>query len=81
MKKLNLIFIGDETPAKDFPKEFSYKGTDLQNNRKSLEVKYFFEPPQLYQNYSKTVPDAIIALDCGFKFYPRYIYDNSFRHI
>ncbi len=74
---LRIFFIGDESPAGTFPKEFSYKGKDLQNNRKNkLEIWYHFEPPQMYQNFVKAksyrAPDAIVTLDCGFKFYPSW---------
>ena len=41
-----------------------------------MQVKYTFEPPQLYQDYvggaNYRVPDIVAALDCGFKFYPSW---------
>jgi hypothetical protein len=41
-----------------------------------IQIRYSFEPPQLYQNYvnspSYSPPDIIAALDCGFKFYPSW---------
>ena len=49
LKRLRLHFIGDEATVGDFPKEFSYKGRDLQSERPNVEVKYFFPKPVLYQ--------------------------------
>ena len=75
LRRLRLHFIGDEATVGDFPKEFSYKGRDLQNERPDVEVKYFFPKPELYQDYIRSRgnrPDAIVALDCGFKFYPSW---------
>ena len=78
LKRLKLVFIGDESPTpKDFPKEFTYKSKDLQAERPGLEVRYFFEPPGFYQDYFQSnrfvKPDLVVALDCGFKFYPAWI--------
>jgi hypothetical protein len=49
LKKLSIYFIGDEALLSDFPREFSYKGKDLQNGRENLEVVYHMAPPQMYQ--------------------------------
>jgi hypothetical protein len=49
---------------------FSCKYIDL------FQIRYTFEPPQLYQHYvaspAYSAPDLVAALDCGFKFYPSW---------
>ena len=59
-----------------FPPTFTFKSPAAQKDKPDLQVKYTFEPPMLYQDYSKTLkysaPDIIAALDCGFKFYPSW---------
>eukprot|EP00094_Tigriopus_californicus_P001703 TCALIF_01648-PA protein Name:"Protein of unknown function" AED:0.01 eAED:0.10 QI:51/0.5/0.66/1/1/1/3/0/582 len=76
LRQLNLVFIGDETVASEFPPRFTYKGKELQAQRKNLTIDYYLEPPCLYQAYLKRDsfidPDMIVALDCGFKFYPTW---------
>lgn len=87
LKNLTLHFIGDESPCQDLPREFVYKGKEIQAGRQNLTIRYIFEKPMLYQSFvqqpSYTSPDIIVALDCGFKFYPswrpalKYILKNS----
>lgn len=76
LRRLRIVFVGLEAVTGDFPREFSYKGKDLQNERPEVEIKYHLEPPQTYQEFAKTksysAPDAVAALDCGFKFYPEW---------
>ncbi|CAB4069126.1 unnamed protein product [Lepeophtheirus salmonis] len=74
---LDIIFIGDECERMEFPKLFSYKGKGLQiDERKGMKINYRFEANTLYHDYIKKnsfiEPDAVIALDCGFKFYPSW---------
>lgn len=73
LQRLKLVFIGDEAVHKDLPKEFSYKSKNLQR-RKDLSIVYSMVPPMLYQDFTgnESPPDAIAALDCGFKFYPSW---------
>merc|ERR1712004_652270 len=87
LKKLHIVFIGDEVITGSFPPTFTYKSAAAQKDKPELEMKYTFEPPMLYQDYNKspkyTRPDIIAALDCGFKFYPSWdpciptLVDNS----
>jgi len=87
LKRLHIVFIGDEVITGSFPPTFTYKSAAAQKDKPDLEVKYTFEPPMLYQDYSQspkyTRPDIIAALDCGFKFYPSWdpciptLVDNS----
>jgi len=76
LTKLHIVFIGDEIITGSFPPTFTYKSFAAQRDKPELEVKYTFEPPMLYQDYSKSSsynkPDIIAALDCGFKFYPSW---------
>merc|ERR1719208_342951 len=76
LKRLHIVFIGDEIITGSFPPTFTYKSFAAQKEKPDLEVKYTFEPPQLYQDYNKSSnynkPDIIAALDCGFKFYPSW---------
>lgn len=76
LKKLHIVLIGDECMSGNFPPTFTYKSVDAQNKMPDLEIRYSFEPPQLYQDYVKTpkysVPDMTVALDAGFKFYPTW---------
>jgi len=76
LKKMHVVFIGDEIISGSFPPTFTFKSSEAQKERPDLEVKYTFEPPMLYQEYNKspsyTTPDIIAALDCGFKFYPSW---------
>ena len=76
LKKLNIVFIGDEVITGAFPPTFKYKTAAAQKEKPELEVHYTFEPPMLYQDYHKSAnyskPDIIAALDCGFKFYPSW---------
>lgn len=76
IKKLHIIFIGDEVITGAFPPTFTYKSSEAQKERPDLEVKYTFEPPKLYDEYMRSPcfirPDIIGALDCGFKFYPSW---------
>jgi len=73
LKKLHVVFIGDEVISGAFPPTFTFKSNEAQKEKPGLVVKYTFEPPTLYQNYNQspnyTKPDIIAALDCGFKFY------------
>lgn len=73
LKKLHIVFIGDEVICGSFPPTFTFKSNEAQKERPMLEVKYTFEPPQLYSDYvtspSFTSPSVVAALDCGFKFY------------
>jgi len=73
LKELELIFVGDEVMSGNFPPTFTFKSNEAQKERPDLQVKYTFEPPQLYQDYVNTpkyrAPDMVAALDCGFKFY------------
>ena len=34
LKHLNLVFIGDECPLADLPRDFTYKSKEIQQNRK-----------------------------------------------
>jgi len=76
LKKLHVVFIGDEVISGSFPPTFTFKSNEAQKEKPELQVKYTFEPPTLYQDYNKspnyTKPDIIAALDCGFKFYPSW---------
>merc|ERR1712012_1386894 len=76
LKKMNIVFIGDEVITGAFPPTFTYKSAVAQKDKPELEVMYTFEPPMLYQEYCKSAkysePDIIAALDCGFKFYPSW---------
>jgi len=76
LKKLHVVFIGDEVISGCFPPTFTFKSNEAQKEKPDLEVKYTFEPPMLYQDYHKSPqykkPDIIAALDCGFKFYPSW---------
>ncbi len=50
LKRLKLVFVGDEAiTSRDMPEEFSFKGKDLQAERKGLDIVYSFPPPMLYQ--------------------------------
>jgi len=66
LKSLHLFFVGDETPASDLPRTFSYIGKELEAKREGLKVVYHFEPPQLYQDFAKKnsfmKPDFIAAV-------------------
>jgi hypothetical protein len=53
LKSLHLFFVGDESPAKEMPRTFSYIGKELEARRERLEVFYHFEPPQLYQDFAQ----------------------------
>jgi len=87
LKKMHIVFIGDEVITGSFPPIFNYKSAAAQKEKPELEMKYTFEPPMLYQDYNLspkyTRPDIIAALDCGFKFYPTWdpciptLVDNS----
>lgn len=75
--KLTLVFIGDECPTGQFPKDFTYKSKDVQQDRsKDLTIRYVLFP-KFYQDYAKLStfikPDVVAALDCGFKFYPSWL--------
>ena len=76
LRKLHVVFIGDEIISGAFPPTFNFKSNEAQKDKPDLQVKYTFEPPTLYQNYNQspsyTKPDIIAALDCGFKFYPSW---------
>ena len=77
LKHLNLVFIGDECPLAELPKDFTYKSKEIQQNRKDdeLRIRYVLVD-KLYQDYAKNnsyiEPDFVVALDCGFKFYPSW---------
>ena len=77
LKHLNLVFIGDECPLAELPKDFTYKSKEIQQNRKNdeLRIRYVLVD-KLYQDYAKNnsyiEPDFVVALDCGFKFYPSW---------
>ena len=50
LKRLKLVFVGSEAAdLPDLPREFTYKGKELQEKRKGIEVVYSFPPPTLYQ--------------------------------
>lgn len=79
LRALNVVFIGDECPLQEFPKDFTFKSKDMQADRKDLTIRYLLVP-HLYQEYAKgqtastfMEPDLVVALDCGFKFYPTWI--------
>ena len=79
LKHLNFVFIGDECPLAELPKDFTYKSKEIQQNRKTqndeLRIRYVLVD-KLYQDYAKNnsymPPDFVVALDCGFKFYPSW---------
>ena len=78
LKHLNLVFIGDECPLAELPRDFTYKSKEIQQNRKEtpeLRIRYVLID-KLYQDYAKNnsyiEPDFVVALDCGFKFYPSW---------
>ena len=77
LKHLNFVFIGDECPLAELPKDFTYKSKEIQQNRKNdeLRIRYILVD-KLYQDYAKNnayiPPDFVVALDCGFKFYPSW---------
>ncbi len=53
LKRLKLVFVGDEAECQGMPKRFSYRSRELQAGRKNLqEIAYEFTPPTLYQVYS-----------------------------
>ena len=74
---MNFVFIGDECPLADLPKDFTYKSKEIQQNRKNdeLRIRYVLLD-KLYQDYANNnsyiKPDFVVALDCGFKFYPSW---------
>ena len=76
LTRLNIVFIGDEVISGAFPPTFTFKSAEAQKEKPDLEVRYRFEPPQLYQDYCASpafcAPDIVAALDCGFKFYPSW---------
>jgi len=77
LKTLTFVFIGDECPLSEFPKDFTYKSKEIQTERGSdLTIRYQL-CPKLYQDYATAQsfikPDLVVALDCGFKFYPSWI--------
>ena len=49
---------------------------ELQTDRKDLTIRYMMFP-MLYQEYANLntflKPDLVVALDCGFKFYPTWV--------
>ena len=63
----------------ELPKDFTYKSKEIQQNRKTqndeLRIRYVLVD-KLYQDYAKNnsyiPPDFVVALDCGFKFYPSW---------
>ena len=77
LKHLNFVFIGDECPLTELPKDFTYKSKEIQQNRKNdeLRIRYILLD-KLYQDYANNnsyiKPDFVVALDCGFKFYPSW---------
>ena len=78
LKHLNFVFIGDECPLAELPKDFTYKSKEIQQNRTNsaeLRIRYMLID-KLYQDYatnnSYIEPDFVVALDCGFKFYPSW---------
>ena len=77
LKHLTLVFIGDECPLAELPKDFTYKSKEIQNSRKvdDLRIRYVLVD-KYYQEYAKNnsyiEPDFVVALDCGFKFYPSW---------
>ncbi len=63
---LTLVFIGDECPTGEFPKDFTYKSKDVQQDRsKDLTIRYVLYP-KFYQDYAKLStfikPDVVAAL-------------------
>jgi len=78
LKHLTLVFIGDECPLAELPRDFTYKSKEIQQNRTNsaeLRIRYMLID-KLYQDYatnnSYIEPDFVVALDCGFKFYPSW---------
>lgn len=78
LKNLNLIFIGDECPLAELPRDFTYKSKEIQQSRQEsddLRIRYVLVD-KFYQDYAKNnayiEPDFVVALDCGFKFYPSW---------
>lgn len=78
LKHLNLVFIGDECPLAELPRDFTYKSKEIQQNRgdsDDLRIRYVLVD-KFYQDYAATnnymEPDFVVALDCGFKFYPSW---------
>ena len=70
---LTLVFIGDECPTGEFPKDFTYKSKDVQQERsKDLTIRYVLYP-KLYQDYAKLStfikPDVVAALGKAFAIY------------
>ena len=49
LKRLKLVFIGAEATFEQMPEEFAYKGKELQEKRRGVEVLYSFPRPTLYQ--------------------------------
>ena len=82
LKHLNLVFIGDECPLAELPRDFTYKSKEIQQSRKSdeLRIRYVLID-KFYQDYaannSYIEPDFVVALDCGFKFYPSWKKANA----
>jgi len=76
LKNLTIVFIGDECPLDEFPKDFTYKSKELQTERADLTIRYMMFP-MFYQEYANAKaflkPDLVVALDCGFKFYPTWV--------
>ncbi len=79
LRTLNIVFIGDECPLADMPRDFTFKSKEIQQGRKeaasSLNIRYMLIDA-LYQSYAKSnqylEPDFVVALDAGFKFYPSW---------
>ena len=77
LKHLTLVFIGDECPLAELPRDFTYKSKEIQASRKvdDLRIRYVLVD-KYYQDYAKNnsyiEPDFVVALDCGFKFYPSW---------
>lgn len=76
LNKMTLVFIGDEVPLAELPKDFKYKSKQIQKGRNDdINIRYVLVN-KLYQDYaglnSYIEPDFVVALDCGFKFYPSW---------
>lgn len=77
LKHMTLVFVGDEVPLADLPRDFTYKSKEIQTKRKADELRFrYVLVDKLYQDYATSSafiePDFVVALDCGFKFYPSW---------
>ena len=66
LKHLNLVFVGDECPLAELPRDFAYKSKEIQQHRKNdeLRIRYVLID-KLYQDYAQNNafidPDFVVV--------------------